>query len=138
MKIQVLKMGEPVIEGYKQAVCSENYINLMDISDNECKEILAQDVLDSFSYDKIEGCIVSLVGKLRLNGRLVIGGTDIRLFSRMIVSGLLNVQQGSEIANSCSSMSSLSIVEPIVKALGLRIESSTINGTHFEIKARRG
>ena len=66
MKVQIAKMGEPIIEGYNHVVCSDNYINFMDISDNECSEILAQDVLDNFSIDKIQQCISSLVSKLRL------------------------------------------------------------------------
>ena len=38
MKVQIAKMGEPIIGGYNHIVCSDNYINFMDISDNECSE----------------------------------------------------------------------------------------------------
>ena len=138
MKIQVVRMGEPVIEGYRQAICSDNYINLMDISDNECTEIMAQDVLDNFDYEKIKECLVSLVSKLRLNGRIVIGGTDVRLFSRLVTNCSISEQEASELLKKCSSMSSVSTVKPIINELGLNIESSTINGMHFEIVAKRG
>ena len=138
MKIQVVKMGEPVIEGYKQAICSDNYVNLMDIADNECTEIMAQDILDNFDYERIQECLVALVGKLRLNGKIVVGGTDIRLFSRLVTNCSLSEQEACGLLKNSNSMSSLSAVKPIIKSLGLNIESSTINGTHFEIVAKRG
>ena len=138
MKIQVVKMGEAVIEGYKHVICSDNYINLMDISDNECSEIMAQDVLDNFDYEKIHECLVALVGKLRLNGKIIVGGTDVRLFSRLVINSSLNEQEASQILSRCKSMSSLNLVNPMINSLGLNIETSTINGTHFEIVAKRG
>jgi len=138
MKIQVAKMGEPIIEGYKHIACSDNYINFMEISDNECNEILAQDILDSFDIDKIQECLVSLVGKLRLHGKIVLGGTDIRMFSRFVTSGSISEQDASSIVKGCNSMSSLSIIEPVLQSLGLNIVSKTINGLHFEVVAKRG
>ena len=86
MKIHVAKMSEETIEGYKHVVVSDNHINFMDISDNECSEILANDVLDSFFSDKTEDCLVSLVNKLRLGGKLIVGGKRVDRNERCIAS----------------------------------------------------
>ena len=138
MKIQVAKMGEETIKGYKQVVCSDNYINLMEISDNECSEIIANNVLDNFSIEKIHECLVSLVGKLRLNGKIVVGGTDLRLFSRAVINNMITEQQACQMANSCNSMPSLETIKPMMNSLGLNIISSTLSGVHFEVTAKRG
>lgn len=138
MKVQIAKMGEPIIGGYNHVVCSDNYINFMDISDNECSEILAQDVLDNFAIDNIHQCISSLVGKLRLGGKLVVGGTDIRLFSRMVSNNTLNEVEASNILSSANSMTSATNVKPIIQSLGLQVISVMVSGIHFEITATRG
>ena len=54
MKIQVAKMSGDIIEGYNHIVVSDNHINYMNISDNECIEILANDVLDSLLMIKFK------------------------------------------------------------------------------------
>ena len=110
----------------------------MDISDNECSEILAQDVLDNFAIDNIHQCISSLVGKLRLGGKLVVGGTDIRLFSRMVSNNTLNEVEASNILSSANSMTSATKVKPIIQSLGLQVISVMVSGIHFEITATRG
>ena len=90
MRVQVARMGVETIQGYQHVVASDNYINFMDISDNECTEILANDILDCFSVEKIAECLQLLASKLRLGGSLVVGGKDVRLFSKAVINGQIN------------------------------------------------
>lgn len=138
MKIHVAKMGEETIEGYRHTVVSDNYINFMDVSNNECSEIMANDVLESFSSDKIKDCIISLVNKLRLGGKLVVGGKDLRLFCKSVTNGTMSQEEASNILMNVNSMSSLSLVRPIVESLGLKVITTQISGVHFELTAQRG
>jgi hypothetical protein len=138
MKIQIAKMGEQTIEGYKHVIVSENYINFMDISNNECSEILANDVLDSFSLAKIKDCIIFLVDKLRLGGKLTVGGKDIRLFCKAVLSDLVSEDEASLIIDELHSMTAMPKIVPIIESLGLKIVSTNMNGIHFEVTARRG
>ena len=138
MKIHVTKMGEETIQGYKHTVVSDNYINFMDISSNECSEILANDVLDSFSSDKIKECVISLVDKLRLGGKLVIGGKDLRLFCKSVINGMIGDKEASVILMGVNSMQSINAVRPIVESLGLKVLSTHLAGIHFELTAQRG
>jgi len=138
MKIHVTKMSEETIEGYRHVVVSDNHINFMDISDNECSEILANDVLDSFSSDKTEDCVVSLVNKLRLGGKLIIGGKDLRLFCKSVINESIGTQEASQVLQNTNSMPLLNEVMPIVQSIGLKVLSTQISGIHFEVVAQRG
>ena len=138
MKIHVAKMSGETIEGYKHVVVSDNHINFMDISQNECSEILANDVLDSFSSDKSRDCIVSLVDKLRLGGKLVVGGKDLRLFCKSVINGSIDNNEASQLLQNTSSMPLLNDVILIVQSIGLKVLSTQISGIHFEIVAQRG
>tara|TARA_R100000008_G_scaffold86093_1_gene77881 strand:- start:13010 stop:13426 length:417 start_codon:yes stop_codon:yes gene_type:complete len=137
MKIHVIKMEQEAIEGYKKVLVSDNYINFMDISDNECTEILANDVLDSFYLSNIRDCIVSLVSKLRLGGKLIIGGKDLRLFCKSVINGAIEEADGAQLIQSINSMSSLNEIKPFIESLGLKVLNTQLAGIHFEIVAQR-
>ena len=137
MKIHVVRMDQKPIENYRAIVVSENFINFLDISDNECVEILANDALDSFSIEKIPECIHGLVKKLRLGGTLVIGGTDIRLFAKAITNGAIGRGDASGMIDSLHSMATMSMVSPVIEKAGLKIINTSLGGVHFEIKAQR-
>ena len=104
MKIHVTRMDQETEDNYNHVVVSDNHINFLDISDNECQEILANDVLDSFSIDKVGECITSLDTKLRLGGTIVVGGKDVRLFSKAVLNNGISEITASEIVNSCQMM----------------------------------
>ena len=138
MKIQIAKMGEQPIQGYTHVVCSDNYINFMDVSDNECTEILASDILDHFDIDKVRDCLVSLVGKLRLGGKLIVGGKDIRLFCKSVINGAISDEEASVVVQNANSMPVQSGVIQVLKSLGLSIENTNSGGIHFQVTAKRG
>lgn len=138
MKVHVAKMNQEVVTGYQHVVASDNFINFMNISDNECEAILANDVLNCFTLDKVRDCIVSLVNKLRLQGTMVVGGTDIRLFSLSVINNLISEQEANEVINSVNCMPSYIEVTKLIESLGLKVESIQSSGIHFEIVARRG
>lgn len=137
MRVQVARMGVETIQGYQHVVASDNYINFMDISDNECTEILANDILDCFSVEKIAECLQLLASKLRLGGSLVVGGKDVRLFSKAVINGQIKEQEASQLINAVNSMTSVGTVVQFVNSLGLNVVSTQIAGMHFEIKATR-
>jgi hypothetical protein len=138
MKIQIAKVNNDVIQGYKHVLLAENYINFADISDNECEEILAYDTLNYFSINKLRDCLVSLVGKLRLGGKLVIGGVDIRLFSRFIINNTIKEEEGAAIIGQVSSMTTINQIIAMLESLGLELVIVDISGVHFKITVKRG
>jgi predicted SAM-dependent methyltransferase len=138
MKIHILKSDQKEIENYKRITVSDDQINLSEISDNECSFILANDVLDSFSVENIGSLITSIIKKLRIKGAVVIGGTDIRLFSKNVINGTISGENAAKIIGSLRSMTTLNDTQNIIKSLGLNIDSTQISGIHYEIKATRG
>jgi len=137
MKINIVKEGQESIGNYERVELKDNHLDVAHISDNECEFILANDMLDSFSIDKIPDCIRLAVSKLRINGTIIIGGTDIRIFARSVISGQASeVELCQWIANK-QSMSSVTYAADIIKSLGLKLQSSQINGAHYEITATR-
>ena len=138
MKIHVTRMDQETVENYNHVIVSDGHINFLDISDNECQEILANDVLDNFSIDKVGECITSLVNKLRLGGTIVVGGKDVRLFAKAVLNNGISEIAASEIVNSCKSMSSINDVIPVLQHLGLKIINTNVAGIHYEVKASRG
>jgi hypothetical protein len=69
---------------------------------------------------------------------MVVGGTDIRLFSLSVINNLLSEQEANEVINSVNSMPSYIEVTKLIESLGLKVESVKSSGIHFEIVARRG
>lgn len=137
MKIQISKNEESQVEGYEQVLVSDNNLNLDHLSDNECSFILANEILDSFSLDRILGLMKILVGKLRLNGTLVVGGTDLRLFCKSVTNQSMSFIDASDMIAVSQSMTSLAEVKKVVESMGLSVVSTNISGIHFELTTKR-
>ena len=76
--------------------------------------------------------------KLRINGSIVIGGTDMRLFCKNVTNGSVDTGQASRIIGVVQSMTVLNDIVNLIRSSGLNIESTQITGIHYEIKATRG
>lgn len=139
MKVHLIKNEESLIKGYKPVYYSASLKlnNLSSLSDNECEFILASEVFDEFSQQEMPNVIQQLAKKLRMNGMLVIGGTDIRIFAKSIVNGSMSEQDASEMIRTRQSMSNINDVLKIVQSLGLKIQASQIIGNHYEVTAIR-
>ena len=138
MKIHIVREGQETIENYKKVTVSNNSVDLSDISDNECTFILAGDTLDNFSLENIPLFIQNLTKKVRMGGSLVIGGTDIRLFAKSVINGMNPENEASNMVGLVQSMSIIANTLDIIKSLGMQIESTQINGFHYEVTAKRG
>ena len=138
MKIHVIREDQTAIENYQKVVISPNQIDLSSIADNECKFILANDVLDSFSVENIPSLLQALAKKMRLGSKLVIGGTDIRLFCKNVIIGMINEGDAAKVVANVQSMLTPNQVEAVIRQLNLDIDTTQISGIHYEITASRG
>ena len=139
MKIHLVKSQDSVIKGYTPILYSTSVElnNLESLSDNQGEFILASDLLDDFPLQEIPNVIQSLLKKLRLNGTIVIGGTDIRIFCKNLVNSNLNEADASKMIQVKQSMSNIQEVIKLMQQFGLKIQASRIIGTHYEITAVR-
>ena len=137
MKIQITTSNQEHVAGYREISIKDGKIDFQEISDNECTFILANNVLDVFPAQQVKPCILELVKKLRLGGTLVVGGTDLRIFSLNVINGMLTPDEASNIISSVSSMNNAGTITEIIRELNLTIVSTQIGGVHYEISAER-
>jgi hypothetical protein len=137
MKIQITTSNQEHIAGYREVSIKDGKIDFQEISDNECTYILANNILDVFPAQQVKPCIMELVKKLRLGGTLVVGGTDLRIFSLNVINGMLQPNEASDIISSVSSMSDTGTIADIIREMNLVIINTQIGGVHYEISAER-
>lgn len=139
MKIHLVKSSESAIKGYTPIIYSQSLKlnNLETLSDNQGEFILASDIIDEFPAQEIPNVIQSLIKKLRLNGTLVVGGTDIRVFCKSLINSTLTESDASAMIQAKQSMLNMQNVLNIIQQLGLKLQASRIIGTHYEITAVR-
>lgn len=137
MRIHIGTEGTQFIKGYHSVIVKDQNIDLNAISNNECTEILANDILDEFRIENIGSVIQALLSKLRIGGKLVLGGTDILLFCKAVQDGSLSEAEYSNIIASKQSMTQAPLVLETLRGMGLNVEIYDINGIHFEVAVRR-
>lgn len=138
MKLHVVKQGDTSIEGYKKIeFLNGNFLGLDDVSNNSSEEIFANDVLDAIPNEFIQQSVATLVGKLRVNGRITVGGTELRLFVKSVLNQGIPEDQAMSIIKTNQSMLNFNKLCELMKSMGLEVETTTINGIHCEVKCVR-
>ena len=138
MKLQIILNDQDKISNYNHVVCTGEPLDLSNVCDNECEEILANNILDMYTLEQVGQVVQQLVTKLRIGGEIAIGGTECRVFAKSIVNGIISESQASDIISQKKSMTNISIVKKALQQLGLSILSTSIEGISYEIKAKRG
>jgi predicted SAM-dependent methyltransferase len=139
-KLQILTSPSHPVVGF-------DYINLQpteqldsklsSYSDNQCELILAAELIDQVESENINEILSKICSKLRLGGKLVVGGTDLNLFCKSVNNDLINEKSASHHVGACKSMLTISSVEKLLAGLGLQLEYSRINGTTYEVSGIR-
>ena len=138
MKLHVVKQGDTSIEGYKKIeFLNGNFLGLDDVPNNSSEEIFANDVLDAIPNEFIQQSVAALVGKLRVNGRITVGGTELRLFVKSVLNQGIPEDQAMSIIKTNQSMLNFNKLCELMKSMGLEVETTTINGIHCEVKCVR-
>lgn len=137
MKLQILKEGQDVIEGYHQIYVKDQQVDFEGISDNECLEIIANDIIDEFSIPNIGAMLGAVAKKLRLGGTLVAGGTDLRLYCHAVLDGTISEAQAGSLIEHKKSLSCTEIMLNTLRQMGFSVEVYDTMGVHFEITVRR-
>tara|TARA_A100001201_G_C4091763_1_gene202376 strand:+ start:182 stop:598 length:417 start_codon:yes stop_codon:yes gene_type:complete len=136
-KIHIVPQGSESIEGYQKIEVINGSIDLNSLAMNECDFILASDILDEVPVSNIQTFVQLLESRTRRGGKICIGGTDIRLLSRAIISGEINSAEANEVifrGRSCLDMSS---IRSLLQSLGLKVSSTNYQGYRYEIEATR-
>lgn len=139
MKIHIIKQGETAIEGYKKIELLPGFmlVGIDEISDNEAQVIFANDILDALPANLIQQTITQLVGKLRLGGTLTLGGTELRAFTKNVTNQMIPEDQAIEMIRNSQSMVNMHKLSDLIRSMGLEIQTTTMSGTHCEVKCVR-
>ena len=137
MKVHVVNKNEENITGYQRVEVNGGVADFQTCSGNECTNILINNCLDSVDFGGVEELLQSARKKLRIGGALVVGGTDIRLLSRAVISGSIDTGKANEILYSKRSCSDVNRVLDILRSLDLTIVSTKVSGIHYEIESTR-
>lgn len=137
MKLNICYNDNGYIPNYTNIQIKDDSIDLNQIVNNSCEEIIAVDTLDHISYNNVQKTLLDIVQKLRLNGKLIIVGTDIRSLSRLVSHENISIEQFNEVILSIKSMNTELNIKNILVSVGLSIESSLINHHKYEIVAMR-
>jgi hypothetical protein len=138
MKIDIVQDAKSAVGNYQPVIISDGNIDFFDISDSECVEVRANQVIDQFSSQNVESNLLSILKKVRIGGKVVLSGIDCNILSRQLISGQIDENTFSNIVSACNSMSSLKKISRAVKLSGFTVESQKINGSVYEIVAKRG
>ncbi len=137
MKIQILTDQQNLIDGYEFVPIKDGEVDLTRFSNNECTEIIADNIIDQVPISHVANTIKFLIEKLRMGGKLVLGGTDLRLFCKHVTNQSIGPVDANHIISQCKSMTNLEEIATLVASAGLKIEATNINGIHFEIFCKR-
>lgn len=136
MKINIINDSSKTIANYKNLVLTSN-TNFTDIVDNSCEEILCVDALDYVDQNSRNAVLGSILSKLRLNGRIIIAGTDVRSLSRLVLSENISVDEYNKEIENKKSLSTSTNIRNILLSSNLKIESELIRGQKYELTAIR-
>jgi len=136
MKIHITN-NEDHIKGYERIGVQDGKVNLDQCSDNECSLIFAPDCLDYLGFQDMQQFLITARQKMRMGSKLVVGGTDLRMLSRSIVDGSIDIDTANDILYSKRSCADVSLVRDALKNVGLNILTTVISGVHYEIEASR-
>jgi len=137
MKLHIVKPNQEAVENYEKAIVFNNDVNLSEVSDNECEVIMANDAVDEFDINKVGELVQKLRQKLRMGGKLVLGGTDIRILCKSIINDQISEKEGSSIIGSIKSASNATLIKQALESVGLNVLSTQITGVHYEVSAER-
>jgi len=139
MKVQFIKDQSSLIRGFTPVYYNNNTMSsdVDKIHDNQAELILATDIIDAFKVELMPELLKKLVSKTRMNGKIVIGGTDIRLFCKNVINSAISEEDASKIIGELQSCMSHAAIERLINSSGLYVEQMILNGVHYEFTVIR-
>lgn len=120
----------------------------LDVDTAECKEIIAEEIIDYIPIDKLLEVITHYASKLRLGGKIILGGTDIIELSKDVLrQNKTMVEVNHEIyGEQTENMGewglkrgclALNDVVTVLSHLNLKITKQRLDGSKFIVEAVR-
>lgn len=137
MKLNIISEDSQKIANYTNIVIKNNDIDLSSIISNSCEEIIVSSVLDYLDYKAASEALVGIIQRLRLGGKIIINGIDVKCLSRLVVSERVSIEEYNSIIEDVKSLNTVLNVRNKLLSFGLNIETDFINGYSYNISASR-
>jgi len=137
MKLQIIENDSQKITGFETVYLNEDNreLALDHIADNSCELIIAKNTLDNSK--NAQEALLKVCSKLRIGGSISISGLEMRCFFKNVINGITNEATASALVGQSLSISTIDSVKNNLRALGLVIKTSILNGITYEITAER-
>tara|TARA_A100000172_G_C3005324_1_gene97757 strand:- start:8 stop:502 length:495 start_codon:yes stop_codon:yes gene_type:complete len=130
-----------------ETIIRADVINLDEyVDDAELTELVAEDVVDYIGSDKAEQTINNWVKKIRIGGKIIIGGVDILEVSKSLSQYRIDVTEANRLIYGeqtrpylfkKSGFTCVGIAEYLEGVFGLRILKKRINNYKMIVEAQR-
>jgi len=137
MKLNIISDNTQQIANYNNVVVQDNKLDLQNIVSNSCEEIIVSGALDKLEYLSSLDALTNIIQKLRLGGKLVITGIDIKCLSRLIMSEKISIEEYNQVIADVKCLHTVLNIRKKLLSFGLDIETDFINGYSYSISANR-
>lgn len=137
MKVYITENIDKVVEGFTMIPIIYGKIDLGQVPNNAAQTIVAVDALDSIPVQFLSTFLDDVKSKMRFNSELILGGTELSIISRDILTGTLNTKQYNELVFSKRGLYNVSDIVSLLQDKKLLINKSAIKGYNYEISATR-
>jgi hypothetical protein len=102
--------------------------------DGECTEILAVGIMDYINFQDLEAILQKWLQKIRINGIIKMGGTDLLELARATANRNLSVADFNTAMTGKSSIHSCEEFKDRLRNMGLHIKRVYFNGLSFVVE----
>lgn len=131
MKVNI---GNGEIKGYQNFPES---VDLSEVSDAECVEILAPAIVNIIHYTKLQSVLQQWYKKLRINGILILGGYDLVEFCKHVIRYEISKEEKNSIMAGSGSFLALDEITDMVRMIGFKIKKRQLNGIRYTLELTR-
>lgn len=138
MKLQILINDTYAISGFKTFLLNESGdLDLSEIFNNECEEILIGPCVNKIPIDKVEAFLVKVFSKLRKGGFLTMNFISPRVLAMSLCRDEISLEDFNIAVYSNKSLISLDMLEKIIFKQNLSIDICKLNGVGYDVTVTR-
>jgi hypothetical protein len=137
MKVHITENIDMVLQDHKMIPIIYGKIDLGSLPDNSAQSIVAIDALDSIPANLIPEFFQKVSKKMRFESILTVGGLELGLLSKDVVNGKISSSDYNGLIYNKRGVYTVLDIVNILSQLNLKIESVSIKGYNYEIKATR-
>lgn len=143
MKINISIQPEDIGYHNISPINGDNPFDLQ-INDNECTEIIADNILDYIPHSQLIPVLTHYVSKMRHGGKIILGGTDLIESMKVLLSDMNIEESNSRLFGNQKHIwdfkkggYTCDIIAKCLQSLGLRIILKRIENCRFIVEAKR-